>query len=59
MAVFFVVPLFRLISFFPGLYAQKPGGQEGVKQIDYKRTRTLKGYVTELVKSLPSRITWH
>ncbi|MBA4501442.1 30S ribosomal protein S18 [Marinobacterium marinum] len=30
---------------------------EGVKQIDYKDLETLKGYVTETGKIVPSRIT--
>lgn len=30
---------------------------EGVKQIDYKDIETLKGYVTETGKIVPSRIT--
>ena len=30
---------------------------EGVKQIDYKDLETLKGYITETGKIVPSRIT--
>ena len=30
---------------------------EGVKQIDYKELDTLKGYITETGKIVPSRIT--
>jgi len=30
---------------------------EGVKQIDYKDIETLKGYITETGKIVPSRIT--
>ncbi len=30
---------------------------EGVQEIDYKDTATLKNYVTEFVKIVPSRIT--
>ncbi|MEW5756606.1 MAG: 30S ribosomal protein S18 [Pseudomonadota bacterium] len=30
---------------------------EGVKQIDYKDINTLKGYITETGKIVPSRIT--
>ena len=30
---------------------------EGVKEIDYKDLQTLKAYVTETVKIVPSRIT--
>jgi small subunit ribosomal protein S18 len=31
--------------------------QEGVKEIDYKDLNTLKGYITETGKIVPSRIT--
>lgn len=31
--------------------------QEGVKEIDYKDLETLKGYVTEVGKIVPARIT--
>jgi small subunit ribosomal protein S18 len=31
---------------------------EGVEKIDYKDIVTLKGYITETAKIVPSRITW-
>lgn len=31
---------------------------EGVEQIDYKDLNTLKGFITETAKMVPSRITW-